>query len=71
MKSVEIIWLSGKSFLLRLILVCSTNAMLLTRVVLTSETIKERVLIHNFKVSLKIMTVSSPNRSKEACDFSA
>ena len=38
--------------------------MLLKRVVLTSETLKEKVVSHNFKVSLKIITVSSLNRSK-------
>lgn len=52
---------------LRLILV-STNAMLLTRVILSSETLKERVVSHNFKVSLKIITVSSLNGSKEPRD---
>lgn len=58
----------GKTEELRLILFCSTNAMLLVGVALTSETVKERVVSHNLKVSLKIITVSSVNRSKEPCD---
>lgn len=43
----------------------STDAMLLTRVVLTSETLQERVVRHNFKVSVKIITVSSLSRSNK------
>ena len=61
-------FISGGKTDLRLIFLCSTNAMLLTRVVLTSETLEERVVSLNFKVSLKIITVSSLCRSKEPCD---
>lgn len=39
----------GKTEELRLILFCSTNAMLLTGVALTSEILEERVASHNFK----------------------